>query len=96
MQDKRGWRGRRDKKQDTTRVITRAFQFFLEGNRDKILFLLTSYTVKPDELVELKRFEETDCLKPFKLINSTSLSYENIFNLSTINSNIYCEDNFGK
>ena len=29
--------------------------------------ILTYHTVKPDELVELKPFEETDCLEPFKL-----------------------------
>jgi len=29
------------------------------------------YTVKPDELVQLKQFEETDCLKSFKFINLT-------------------------
>jgi len=31
-------------------------------------------TVKPDELVKLKPFEETDCLKSFKFINSNNLS----------------------
>jgi len=31
-------------------------------------------TVKPDELVQLKPFEETDCLKLFKFINSNNLS----------------------
>lgn len=35
------------------------------------------YTVKPDELVQLKLFEETDCLKPFKFINSNNLSMKN-------------------
>jgi len=29
-------------------------------------------TVKPDELVQLKPFEETDCLKSFKFINSNN------------------------
>ena len=32
-----------------------------------------SYTVKPNELVQLKPFEETDRLKPFKLGNSNNL-----------------------
>jgi len=31
------------------------------------------HTVKPDELVQLKPFEETDCLKSFKFINSNNL-----------------------
>jgi len=30
-------------------------------------------TVKPDELVQLKQFEATDCLKSFKFIISNNL-----------------------
>jgi len=30
--------------------------------------------VKPDELVQLKPFEETDCFKSFKFVNSNNLS----------------------
>ena len=38
---------------------------------------MCSYTVKPDELVQL--FEETDYLEPFKFINSNNLSMKNSF-----------------
>ena len=34
---------------------------------DNTWWCLCVCTVKPDELVELKPFEETDCLEPFKL-----------------------------
>jgi len=41
-----------------------------------LLFFATTslYAVKPDELVQLKPFEETNCLKSFKFINSNNLS----------------------
>ena len=38
-----------------------------------------SYTVKPDKLVQLKLFEETDCLELFKFTNSNKLSTSNYF-----------------
>ena len=43
------------------------------------LALDISYTVKPDKLVQLKLFEETDCLELFKFTNSNKLSTSNYF-----------------
>jgi len=56
---------------------------------------LDRYTVKPDELVQLEPFEETDCLKSFKFINSNNLSIGK-FDLFPSNSITYCKDNLGK
>lgn len=41
--------------------------------------LVTMHTVKPDKLVQLKLFEETDCLELFKFTNSNKLSTSNYF-----------------
>lgn len=35
-------------------------------------------TLKPGELVQLKLFEEPDCFKPFKFINSNKLRKKKI------------------
>jgi len=42
---------------------------------DCVMFFFITIIVKPDELVQLKPFEETDCLKSFKFIY---LSIKNI------------------
>jgi len=48
----------------------------------KVYSILFYSTVKPDELVQLKPFKETDCLKSFKFINSNNLSIKNIWFVS--------------
>jgi len=68
---------------------------FLITNTLKVILwvqtpLLKFSIVKPDELVQLKPFEKTDCLKSLKFINSKNVSIKKIFDVFPSNSITNC------